>query len=196
MARNYQIRCPATAADGETFDAWTARTRMIGNVEAAYEESRIDQELILQAYVSASSLIVPIVGPFPVVMRYDRGGAWRVPYFSLLCCGGTGTPTLRVVLTDTYRRPRTSSAFASMADTIEPYASFTPGSGSTVAWQTEQSITLPAWWAPSIHDEPGGADETGRTFLAWGSVWITTTPAVTYGKVSGVRWRESVVEET
>lgn len=196
MARNYQVLCPTTEADGDSFDAWTARTRMRNNVEAAFEEARIDQCIVLPDYESASSLFTPVMGPLPIVMRYDRAGRWRTPYFSLLCCGGTATPTLRLVLTDTYRRPRTTAApiFLGAIGTIEPYLDFEPGSGTTASWQTAQAMTLPGWWSPQAHDESSG-DETGRTYLAWASAWITTTPTVTYARVAGLRWYESIVEE-
>ncbi len=191
MGRNYWINGPSTEADGDSFDACTARIRMVGNAEAVYEEARIDQCVILQAPENADSLYEPIMGPVPIVIRYDRGGGWRTQYVNLLCCGGTGTPTLRLVLTDVYRWPYGDPVTG--IGTIDPYVNFTPGSGSTVAWQTAQEITIPDRWVPGFHDEGSATTgETGRTFHAWCSVWIATTPAATYGKVAGFRIYESV----
>lgn len=189
MARTYLIRGPATFADGDPLDAWTTRTRIQKNLEAIYEEARIDQFCVLQAPEEISTAAPS--GPFPIWMRRDRDQSWRTPRVQPLFCAGTGNIILRAILTPAYYRP---TGFPSAPDE-QPYLDWTVGAGTTPAWQTAKSFTLPSWWGPVRRDLPEG-DELGSYRIAWLTFWTTTPPpGPANPRLCGFRFIETVDDE-
>jgi hypothetical protein len=188
MARTYWTRCPATAVDGEPLDAWTARTRVQANAEAVFEEARVDQCVVFEP--EEPGVLTP-VGPFPVWMRRDRDQRWRPPRVSPCFSAGSAAIVLRATLTWGWHRPTVSGG---AVDEL-PYLDWSVGLGSTPAWQTAGTFSIPVTWDPERREIPEG-DEAGGYRLAWLSFWVTTAaPGPTKPSLVGFRLEETVDDE-
>lgn len=193
MTRTYKLDAPATFAEGEPLDAWTARTRIQTNGEAVYEEARDDGRIILQAYQEVT--IATPFGPIPIRITMDRSGLWRTQYIDLcFSAGGHDKIQTWAVLTDTYRRPTTDSIVVRIPDGSDPYCEWTPDSGSVPAWLGAQAITLPRDWSPSIVERGDGVAR-GTMRIAWLSVWVMETASGDNPRLAGIRHYESVADE-
>lgn len=189
MARLLWVNCPATLDDGDTFDAWTARTRIQTNLGAVYEEARIDQCTVLQSPDESVTTLTP-AGPFAIWMRRDRDQRWRTPQVSILAAGGTNDMTFRACLTPAYYRPIGGAP----PDEI-PYKDIAVGAGAAPTWSNPVSFAVPWWWDPERRTLPVG-DELGIHRIAWLTIWTTTNPVgPVYPRFCGYRYIETVDDE-
>lgn len=178
MARTYWTDGPTSIDEGRPFDAHVCRVLIQNNLEAVYEESRLDYCCVFDEVVIASEYVGPIIIP----SRMDRDGLYRDLSIEPLAAGGDAGRTLTAYITPVWRVPSV---------TDDMYTTWSVSSGTTSLWQTASTIELSRYFSPELHQFPSG-DEYG--FVRFGYLffrWSTTT-GTNGPQLAGLRISEMV----